>query len=333
LTGEELLQLSSLLVVCLLLVALGSRIAVEIRDSAQLFLILGWMSLGVLVLAALGGWYTAVFDTVDTGFETALVFLSLLAAGALFGAIVGYYDSRVRRLVERASREEARREFVDEQRETLSSLNGILRHQILNDLSAISGRAELIEAGKIEPKDATGSILEHCEHVDETVERIETVVDVLTHVSDVTDVNLDRAVQRAVTRAQENYPDLTVDTDGTSGVTVRADELLSVAIVELLENVAVHTDDAEATVSVRETIDTAVVEVSDEGPGTDVSADALFEPNTRGAESDGDGLGLFLATLIVERYDGSIRLAESDDGTTVAIEIPTHRTVPVAEPT
>jgi signal transduction histidine kinase len=36
--------------------------------------------------------------------------------------------------------------------------------------------------------------------------------------------------------------------------------------------------------------------------------DALFEPNTRGSASDGDGLGLFLATLILDRYDGDIQL-------------------------
>jgi signal transduction histidine kinase len=322
LTGEELVQVSSLVVVCLLLIAFGARVAVEVRTGTELFFIMGWMSLGVLVLATLGGWYAWVQTTVDSAFEGALLFLSILGAGALFGVIVGYYDVRVRELVERAGREEARREFLDEQQETLSSLNGILRHQILNDLGAISGRAELLDAGKVDPDDAAASIVDHCDHVDETVSRIETVVDALKHVSDTSDVPVDEAVERAIARVHHEHPDLTVDTSGIGELTVRADELLHIALAELLDNTAVHTEQQTVSVTARETADTVVIEVADDGPGVAVDPDRVFEPNTRGPESDGDGLGLFLADLIVGRYEGSIRLVESEGGAVFEIEIP-----------
>jgi signal transduction histidine kinase len=322
LTGQELRQVSSLVVVCLLLIAVGAQVAVEVRTGTELFFILGWMSLGVLALAALGGWYAWVQTTVDSAFEGALLFLSVLGAGALFGVVVGYYDVRVRELVERAGREEARREFLDEQQETLSSLNGILRHQILNDLGAISGRAELLATGKIDAEDAADSIIDHCDHVDETVSRIETVVDALKHVSDTSDVPVGEAVDRAIARVHEDHPDLTVETDGVGELTVRADELLHIAIAELLDNTAVHTDEQTVTVSARETADTVVIEVADDGPGVAVDSDRIFKPNTRGPESKGDGLGLFLADRIVERYEGTIRLVEGEDGAIFEIEIP-----------
>jgi signal transduction histidine kinase len=322
LTSTELVQLSSLVVLCLLLIALGSRIAVDVRSWTQMVRVLAWMSFGVLAMATLGGWYHAVVQTADSEFEIALLFLSVLAAGALFGSVVGYYEVRVRALVERASREEARSDFLDEQQETLSSLNRIFRHQILNDLSAISGRSELLAADKIDADRAADSIIEHSEHMEATVERLETIIDVLTHVSATSDVSVDEAIERATETAHESHPTLTIDTAEVSDVTVRADELLSLAIAEVLENAADHGDGAP-TVTVTETVDAAIIEISDDGPGIDMRTDSLFDPNSRGPESDGDGLGLFLADLIVQRYNGAIRLTEGDDGATFEIEVPT----------
>jgi len=313
---------SSLIVVCLLLIALGARVAVEIRSGTELVFVLGWMGLGVLVLGAVGGWYAWALTTVDSRFDRALLSLSILAAGALFGVVVGYYDVRVRALVERAGREQARREFLDEQQETLSTLNGILRHQILNDLGAISGRAELLGAERIEPEDAVDSIVSHCDHIDETVGRIETVVDALKAVSDTSEVAVAGAVERAIADVHETHPELTVDTTDLGDCTARADHLLHIAIAELLANAAVHTDAGTARVSAREAGDSVVLAVTDDGPGVGLDPDRAFDPNTRGPGSDGDGLGLFIARLVVERYDGQIRLGAAGPGATVEIEIP-----------
>lgn len=330
-TSDELVQLLGLVVLCLLLMALGARIAVDIQTSTKHARILGWTSFGIVAMAALGGWAAILLqETVDTAFETALVFLSVLAAGALFGTIVGYYEVRVRTLVERASRESARREFLDEQQETLSSLNRIFRHQILNDLSAISGRSELLAAEKIGSEKATDSITEHCEHIEETVDRLEAVFDVLTHVRTPRQVSVTEAIEDGRDRARDRYPDLTVETSGTTEITVAADELLSRALAELLTNVGEH-GDGVATVAVRETADSVVIAVSDDGPGISVSpVESVFDPNTRGRESDGDGLGLFLVDLIVDRYEGESRVVEANEGTTVELVIPAERPAPLA---
>jgi signal transduction histidine kinase len=325
LTGTEVVQVSSLVVLCLLLIGVGARVAVVVRDSTELYGIFGWTSLGVIALAALGAWYQWVLETVETAFESALLFLSVLAAGALFGAVVGYYNVRVRALLERAGREQARREFADEQREALTSLNDILRHQILNDLSAISGRAELLESGKVDADDAAASIVDHCDHVDATVTRIETVVDALKHVGDTGEVALPEVVATATATVQEEHPDLKIDSDGVGDLSVRADELLHIALAELLDNTAVYTDESVVRVTARETPESVVITVTDEGPDVDVDPDRLFEPNTRGRDSEGDGLGLFIAKLVVERYDGTISYVDSnDEGATFEIEIPTQ---------
>ena len=320
LTGTELLQVSSLVVLCGLLVVAGGRIAVDIDDPADAVRVLAWMSAGVLALGVLGAWARVVVPTVGTAFQTALLFLSVLAAGALFGAVVGDYDVRSRRLVERASREAARREFIDDQRAALSTLNDILRHQILNDLNAISGRAELLDDGKIDRDVAVDSIVAHCEHMDETVDRLETVLDALTWVTASEPRPVGTAIDRAVGTLHERHPDVAVTVEGDTDAAVTADELLSLAIAEVLDNAVVH-GTPPVTVSVDARGDSVVVAVADTGGNVPLRSDTLFEPNTRGPDSDGDGLGLFLADLILDRYGGAVRLA-GDAGTTFEIVVP-----------
>lgn len=319
LDDEELLQAAGLVVFSLLLIAAGARIALTVREFNQMGLVLGWMSLGVLVLAALTAWASVVVPTISSTYEAAFVFLSVLAAGALFGAVIGYYDLRVRGLITRASREQARREFLDEQQETLSSLNGILRHQILNDLSAISGRAELLAAGKIETEEGIDSILAHSEHMEETVDRIETLVEILTHAADPGEYDLATALRHGRDVAAESEAALSISGIDTVETTVRADELLHLAFTELFDNSAVH-GDGDVSVTVTTTADSASIEIHDGGPG--VELDRPFEPNTRGSGSDGDGLGLYFASLIVDRYEGQITFERSDNPTTVRLELP-----------
>ncbi len=321
LTNEELLQGVALVFACLLLIAVGARTALEIREWNQMALVLAWMSLGVIVLGAIGAWGVVVLPTVGTPFEQALVFLSVIAFGALFGAVVGYYDVRMRAMATRAGRERARREFLDDQQETLSSLNGILRHQILNDLSVISGRAELLDAEKIEVGTATESIIEHCEHMEQTIDRVETLVDILTHVNDPGERDIQQAISHAEAVAKESHPDLTVEITDDDSLLTRADELLHLALAEVFENSAVHGNGA-VTVSLRETVDTVCLEISDDGSGVELAESSLFQPNTRGPESDGDGLGLYFASLIIERYDGDISLDCTGSRTTFVITLP-----------
>lgn len=329
-TGDEFFQLGGLVVLCVLLVLVGLRVAVEVRAERQLTRVFAWTAFGIVAMAGFGTWWALVMQqTVETAFEMALVFLSVLATGALFGSVVGYYEVRVRGLVERASREAARREFLDEQQETLSSLNRIFRHQVLNDLSAISGRAELLDDGKIDADTATESIRSHCDHMEGTVARLETIFNVLTHVGDTTETPVHDSVDEARERAQKTHEEFALDASDVPEMTVDADELLALALAELFANAAEH-GGGNVTVAAEETPEGVVVTVADDGPGIDVTPpSAAFDPNTRGPGSDGDGLGLFLVDLIVGRYDGDVRVANADGGTTIELTVPRKRREPV----
>lgn len=320
LTGEELLQVSSLALLSLLLVVVGTRIAVDIDDAGDAMRVLGWMSAGVLALAALGVWLELVVPTVQSRFESALVFLSVLSAGALFGSVVGYYDVRVRGLVERASREQARREFLDDQQDALSALNRTLDHQIRNDLSVIRGQAELLRAGRVDPEAATETIETYSDHTADIVSRLGTAVDVLTGAGTTDETSLDGAITHAIDSLHETHPDAAVAVDGDTDVVVRADDLVALALAEVLENAVVH-GGPPVTVTVESADERVVVAITDAGSGIDVTPpEALFDANTRGEASDGDGLGLFLADLILDQYDGEIQMRE-DDRTTFELHL------------
>lgn len=319
--GSDIRQVAALVVFALALIAIGARIALVVPEADRLALVLGWMGLGVLVFAVVGAWYAVVLPTVDTDFETVLVFLSILAAGALFGAVVGYYDVRVRRLVDRAGREQARRELLDERQETLSSLTGILRHQVLNGLTAITGQAALLRAGKVDSESASEAIVDRADAMEQTVERIERLVDILAHTTETAPVVVRTAVDHARAEARETAPDIAVDIDGDGDATVAANELLHLALAELFDNAAVHGNGA-VTVGVTDRGETVRIDVADGGPGVDLGEAALFRPNERGRDSDSDGLGLYFAALVVEQYDGEITLVDGDDEAVFAITLP-----------
>lgn len=316
LTRNEALQISSLVVLCALLIGVGWQIARDVEEAEGVLLVVGWMSLGVLVSALLGGWLGLVSGTIETAFHATILFLSPLAAGSLFGAVVGYYDVRVRGLVERAGREAARREHVREQRESLSTLNDILRHQILNDLSVISGHAELLALERVDRTEAAETILAHSDHVVDVVGRIETITAALGRADDPVRVPVDRAVQRALADARERHPDATFAVEGDADATVLADHLLSLAVFEVLDNAATHGGpDPTVTVAVEDGAE-VTVRVRDDGPGVSVAPpERVFEPSERGVDSEGDGLGLFLADAILDRYDGEVALVEGDGST------------------
>jgi len=152
-----------------------------------------------------------------------------------------------------------------------------------------------------------------------TVERVETLVEILTHAANPAEYDLRTALQHAEAVAAESTPALTVSGIDSIDGSVRADELLHLAFAELFENSAIH-GDGDVSVSVTATADSVAIEVHDDGPG--VTVDRPFDPNTRGAGSGGDGLGLYFASLIVDRYDGEIALDRPENPTTFRVELP-----------
>jgi signal transduction histidine kinase len=318
------------IVFALAIVAVGVLIRQSDLGEGTVTRIMGWTVGGVTSMVALGTWYFAI-PTLFGSFNVGISFLTTISAGAFLGIVIGYYDSNVRRLTERASRQKARQEHLQEQQETLAVLNGILRHHLLNDLTVIRGHAEVIhdrdDHGQFERSSEV--VLSRCDEMTATVEQIRTIAETITTEPDLQPIDLSSTVRNVLDDVQPNY-DARISYHGPgSGLDVEADELLEVAISSLVTNAIVHNDAPNPRVHVRveppaEDSTVATLEIADNGPGIpDDVRETMFEPNTRGAESTGDGLGLFLTCSVVDRYGGEITVTDNDPrGTVVSVALP-----------
>jgi signal transduction histidine kinase len=88
-------------------------------------------------------------------------------------------------------------------------------------------------------------------------------------------------------------------------VLVRADEFTEILHV-LLVNARQHAAHSPVTVSVEADETSVLVRVADAGPGIADEPGDLFERGRRGAESNGQGLGLHIAQRLAHRHGGTL---------------------------
>jgi signal transduction histidine kinase len=107
---------------------------------------------------------------------------------------------------------------------------------------------------------------------------------------------------------------------------LQADRLkLSQALVNLIQNAVQATGKDAAVRIIASPLPDGGVElaVEDDGPGVDPELrQRLFQPFGAGARSEGLGMGLYMARLIVESHGGLIRLADRPRGARFELQIP-----------
>ncbi len=149
-------------------------------------------------------------------------------------------------------------------------------------------------------------------------------------------VDLSQTVKQAIHGARlEIDPAVKLTTNIAEGIIVRAHPIeLSRVVQNLITNAQRYgkseDDILHLTMEVAREKDTAVLTVSDEGPGLDMSqADRLMRPFERGDSArggvTGTGLGLAIIDRIVRRSDGTVSLANADPhGLKVIVRMPVY---------
>ena len=248
--------------------------------------------------------------------EPTLIQEMLLAAGggAIAGLLIGV--STVRETVEA---EDAR-----QQRDTLLFVNELLLHNVLNGMQVIMANTERLET---HVDDAAAERL-----LEVNQDRSETIVDLIQNVRalvrsvsgefELMDVELAPILREEVASIRQSTPGATVELDVETGVTVKADELLPAAFENVVRNAIDHhdTDSPEIRVSVETDGDRVFVRVADDGPGIpDERKAAYFDAGEQGPESIGQGLGLYLVEMLVERYGGEVYIEDNEPRGTVVV--------------
>jgi signal transduction histidine kinase len=202
-------------------------------------------------------------------------------------------------------------------------LTRVLRHNLRNDVSAIQGYANAIASEtEGQPQHNAERIVAMTTNLTETSEtarRIEDVIDADGRKR----FDLDETLSDVVADVREQYPDATIEFDGSTDVVVSCNPQLQAALQEILENAIVHSG-AEPRVDVtgERSGRWYDVVVSDDGPGI---PDHELETLQQGEETalvHGSGAGLWLIQLVVEDSNGDVSYETDGDGTTVRVRLP-----------
>jgi PAS domain S-box-containing protein len=206
----------------------------------------------------------------------------------------------------------------------LRVVDRILRHNMRNDISVISGYASYLAENGADIDEAVESILTRSQKLLRTAEKGHVVVDVLSEAAETTSFDLIPDIDRTVEGLEDLFPDATIDVALPQEAHVDALRDVDLAVHELIENSIVHHDGTPTiAVDVRTGDDTVTIRVSDDGPGIP-SREYEILSGVRDVDSlsHGSGMGLWLVHWIVRLSGGEIDFDTSSDGSVVTITLP-----------
>jgi PAS domain S-box-containing protein len=217
-----------------------------------------------------------------------------------------------------------------ERNEQLALLNRIVRHDIRNDMSVIDGWAELLrDELSPENEEMLDRILRASQHTTELTRDVRDLMAVLGADSaavDLQPVDVVRVFEDEAERVRRAFDTVEIQIRSErSRIDVQANAMLSSLVGNLLNNADQHNDEetAEIRVDIEAREESVIVTIADNGPGIpETQRNSLFEQETKGPNSDGTGLGLYLVDTLVDIYGGDISVGDNDSkGTVFTVEL------------
>jgi len=297
------------LVVGLGLVIYGVNLAVSTRGRAYACTIATWFlvgSVGIFTMVALGAVESS--DPVATLSADIVVANAVLGGGA-GGILVGI----------RSARDERRQQSISRQSDQIVLLNRILRHEILNAVTAIRGHAGLLHDGQ-----STGSSYDAISNGVDRIEQTIAQMGFLVRGLDETAVRLTSVdLATTVRECTDQFPDgATVTVDAPDSVQVRADDHLETVVGELVGDALEQSSKREATVTVIPEETTADMSVTAPGRWLNETARNILLEGIQDHEDQSVDYGVPITRLLVAQYGGSIDIVDRGTSTTVVVTLP-----------
>ncbi|MFB6176979.1 MAG: ATP-binding protein, partial [Halobaculum sp.] len=208
-------------------------------------------------------------------------------------------------------------------------LTRILRHNLRNEISVVSGFVDQIE--RIAESDGVQSATERIQEASDHLISLSETAGVIQNILEDDDpprepVDLGAAIDKAVSQTLSRNPDATVELDTTAAGTIEATEYLEHALTELVDNAVSHNpaDDPSVTVRVTQDESATTVIVGDDGPPIpEVEWNVVTDQQEITQLQHGSGIGLWLVKWVVDANGGSLNLLKNDDeGTEIAVTLP-----------
>ena len=286
-----------------------------------------WLVINALTLASFG---FAGFWPVVGWIRGALAF------GTTFGLTIGVLEARAVTKAVEAEQARLRAKHLSEQRDLVDYVNSLIRHEVLNGLTVIQGRAELLaRTGDEETATHVEPIIRRSEEIESVVTEVRTIMESVHREPEFEPTNLRAVLRGEAAKLRDLDSDVEVSITVPGDLYVRGDDTLGLVFGNLLTNAVEHDDSGSPHVRVSVTAADEVVHVhvADDGPGIDPDLrDGLFDRPDGGT---GDhGFGLYLVAHLCERYGGGIELTDTgSDGTTFTVTLPVASDAPDTQAT
>ena len=224
------------------------------------------------------------------------------AGGGIAGLLIGMETSRT---MDQANR-------LSKQRNAFAFLNRLLRHNLLNALTVIQGKAiRLSDDVPDRYNSDIRAIRDRSESISDLATQIRDFADVLSGEGDLVRVDVSESLHREVATARSSFPEAEFEVSIPESCHVHGHPALGGVFDNLLSNAVNHHDrDApHVSVSIEEAEETVDVRIADDGPGVEDERKAsIFELD----ETGDHGMGLFLVDTIVAYCGGEVRVTDNE---------------------
>jgi PAS domain S-box-containing protein len=196
-------------------------------------------------------------------------------------------------------------------------LNGLLRHDVSNQLNAAIGFLDLLDRSDMDKSQKNA-----LEKVDKSISKSSRLVhgvrDILKNdpgeaARDEIDINqvLEGTADEYRSRAEAKNQEIKYDS--SEPVEIKAGPLVNEIFGNAVENSIHHAEEASLLeLDFEETEESVEVTVADDGEG--LPSDFSWEKGVKGPDSDGTGMGTWLMKEIANAYDAEIEAGESEYG-------------------
>jgi PAS domain S-box-containing protein len=217
-----------------------------------------------------------------------------------------------------------------EQKRRLRVLHRVLRHNLRNETTTLNGYVDLLsgvadEHGLEAPEfdEYVERIQEGTEGIAELGQQVERIEAALDRERSREAVDPESVVRRIADRFRADHPGATVRVSGDPEAGVVADELLDLAVENLLENAIEHAGpEPSVTVTLEADGEWVDVTVADDGPGIPERERAVVGGDREITQLDHSrGLGLWVSKWVVEGVGGQLRFEEPAEGAAVTLRL------------
>jgi len=231
--------------------------------------------------------------------------------------VIGHFDEEDLKIAELLISHvvEALKRLETEKREEF--LHSLLRHDVGNKAQITQGYLQLIK-----DYDLLEEVEEYVEKARQsTVDGIDIIEKVrklrkIEKKEDISDIDLDSKMNEIISKYKSQLEEKNIILERNEfGREVKGGSLLEELFSNIIENSIRHSNCDKIRIDSQIKEDKFVITVEDDGEGiSDDLKEKIFDKGFKSGESAGTGLGLYMVKEIVEGYDGSVEVKDSELG-------------------